>query len=273
MEGLGTFRNHASQTSTMPSPLTDADYNALSGALDRQNERDSLLVGNIAKWKATSEAACALEKTCRDNMIAAYFFGGVCRDCWNGKAPRDIDIVVDDAFWEEFNKAAAAHKPRANRFGGLKFSLHGTSVDAWPIAKTWTFANGLSRPTAVTQLPETTFLNIESVVAMVWHPEEPWVFQKGFYRAMESRTLEIQNFNNPHPALCIARIRKFVERDGWIPGDSVKAFELNYFKEGGKESDIVAATKVHYGDGVVLQGTSGARALSSDAKSGIARRA
>lgn len=134
---------------------------------------------------------------------------------------------------------------RCNSFGGMKFKLEGMDVDAWALDNTWAFAAGISYPASPTILPETTFLNIESVLAMVWHPDGPWMFEKGFFDAMRTRTIEIQNPNTPCPAMCVARIRKFESR-GWKRGASVDAFLEYHFANGLTEGDIADETSRHY---------------------------
>lgn len=229
------------------SRLTDEEYESLTGPLERENERKSQLVQKIQQWIQTCPAAQHLQNICRENLLAAYFFGGVCRDCWNSQEPRDIDVVVDDGFWETFLKKLGNIPTRTNRFGGLKLTLHGMNVDLWMASNTWAFQHSGTNLRSPTVLPETTFLNIESVVALIWHPEEPWVFQKGFFRAMESQTLEIQNPENPSPALCIARARRFLASGNWKKGESLTHFETYHKSLGLTETDIQTASQKHYG--------------------------
>jgi hypothetical protein len=216
-------------------------------------EAEETLLFRIQSWQEASPAARILVQISEEGHIPIYYFGGVCRACWDQQQPRDIDIVVDDLRWDLFQKKIhqllkeeQAPPPARNRFGGLKFELAGTHVDAWALSDTWAFAQRLPYPESPTILPETTFLNIESVLALIWHPEKPWMFHKGFFPAMESRVLEIQNPENPHPALCLARINKFLQQ-GWTAGQSVKAFQAFHTTRGITPADIEAAGNKHYG--------------------------
>lgn len=211
-----------------------------------RNTNQGRLLQDIAKWEASCAAAQRLKAICKEQRIHAYYFGGVCRSVAEGAEPRDIDVVVDVLMWKRFVIAIQGiTTTRTNSFGGMKFKLEGMDVDAWALDNTWAFATGISGPASPTLLPETTFLNIESVVAMVWHPDGPWMFEKGFFDAMRTRTIEIQNPNTPCPALCVARIRKFESR-GWKRGASVDAFLEYHFANGLTEGDIADETSRHY---------------------------
>lgn len=229
-----------------------------------------ILQQKLLAWQQSCPSARALRKLLAEEMIPAYFFGGVCRSLWDNQNPRDIDMVVDDVLWDKFKHAITKRidleknpsQMRYNRFGGLKFSLLSENdpeatltIDAWPISQTWAFANQISGPSSPTLLPETTLINVESIVALIWHPDdqdpnmEPWIFEKGFFDAMQSRTLEIQNEHTPDPALCIARIKKF-EKQGWKIGESVQAF-LDHHRAtpAGSDEAVKLATQKHYGNG------------------------
>lgn len=132
--------------------------------------------------------------------------------------------------WKNFLRAIDKIPYEKNRFGGLKFELQGTQIDAWPISQTWAFTSGQSLPDSPTILPETTLLNIESVVCLLWHPEEPWVFEKGFFEGMETRTLEIQNPATIYPVHCLERIQKYLDSGTWKAGESVTLFQ-EYWKQ------------------------------------------
>lgn len=227
--------------------LSEQDYEALNGPLERQNLRYQELETKLERWEKTSPTALKLRDICKTREIAAYYFGGVCRDVWNQKEPRDIDVVIENFHWEQFLKEVQQYKPKTNRFGGLKFKIEGKEVDAWAIGNTWAFTQGQSVPPCASRLPETTLLNIESVVSMVWHPEGKITFDKGFFQAMESKTLEIQTkwiSDIAFPALCIARINRHLESGDWKEGHSIKYFRSAHPVS---KEEIRAAHKSHYG--------------------------
>jgi hypothetical protein len=72
---------------------------------------------------------------------------------------------------------------------------------------TWAFASRKLGPATFDSLPRTTFLNVEAVAVEVW-PERGHgrhVFENKFFKAVLSRTLEINGAKNPFPELAVVR--------------------------------------------------------------------
>lgn len=135
-------------------------------------------------------------------------FGGFLRDLLLREArfvPRDLDLVVgqiDDRCLAEIVRPFLV---RRTRFGGYQLLLDGRRVDIWSLEHTWAFVMGLVRPASFAELPLTTFLNIEAVVAEVGEQGIGEVWEEGFFRAIDTRILNVNLAENPYPALCVVR--------------------------------------------------------------------
>ena len=136
----------------------------------------------------------------------AFFFGGLLRDLMlfgPSVTPRDVDIVVDSVR-ASFLEAVKVHLLRHNRFGGLHLESRGWLFDVWSLPSTWAFKEGVVSGDSFWNLPKTTFLNIQAVVAEVrprrGKPRE--IFSNGFFEALSTRILDINCEENPYPHLC-----------------------------------------------------------------------
>lgn len=155
-------------------------------------------------------------RTIRDFSITAgspcgviVLFGGVLRDLMtDGHAckPRDVDLVVDEHSLRRIEETFAERIVRRTRFGGLHLRINEIPIDLWSLPQTWAFEQGHIK-TEFEQLPRTTFLNVEAVIAR-FDPStqaEPEIFEYGFFEAMRTRVLEINFEPNPFPELCVIR--------------------------------------------------------------------
>jgi hypothetical protein len=116
--------------------------------------------------------------------------------------PRDVDIVVDGCSTEQLRYLFNDLPHRTTRFGGLRLD-HGITVDIWSLQDTWAFKNLLFAP-SFTELPKTTFLNVEAVVAGLHDRRRP-ILSAGFFEGIEEEILNINLEHNPYPALCVIR--------------------------------------------------------------------
>jgi hypothetical protein len=143
-----------------------------------------------------------------NEKIEGVFFGGFLRDLLLKPGhfiPRDVDIVVDGCSPEDLQALFSDFPHRRTRFGGLRFD-HGITFDIWPLIDTWAFKQ-LGRSPSFAELPRTTFLNIEAVVAGVAtpHSNRRSLFSAGFFEAVTEELLDINLEMNPYPALCVIR--------------------------------------------------------------------
>lgn len=136
-----------------------------------------------------------------------FFFGGLLKDLMvlgPAATPRDVDIVVSSVT-EEMTSLWATQVKRRTRFGGVHLDSKGWLVDVWQVSDTWAFKQGFFHGCSFEDLPKTTFLNIQAVVAEV-NPRPGKgrrIYSKGFFEAIKSRTIDINFEENPYPSLCV----------------------------------------------------------------------
>jgi hypothetical protein len=94
---------------------------------------------------------------------------------------------------------------RRTRFGGLHLAAGGMPFDVWPLEQTWAFQTGQGQEPSFAELPRTTFLNVEAVVAEITGPGAGTIHDGGAFEAALSRTLEINFEPNPSPLQCVVR--------------------------------------------------------------------
>jgi hypothetical protein len=216
------------------------DLNNLEAAIARIEQKNNCysprmqrLIDGIAKlrtYPVIGKPVKFFEKLSESEEIQSFYFGGVLRDVYLGFVPRDLDYVVNSGQWDRFEEATKTFQIKRNRFGGLKLNVFGVSVDAWSVGSTYAFAHEMTLPASPTKLPETTMLNAESIVLEVWAPEgKLWGFEKGFFDACDSKTLEIQNpwnydFQESSAPLQLGRIYRLQQKLGWNVGPVLKHY-------------------------------------------------
>ena len=138
-----------------------------------------------------------------------YLFGGTVREIllkMEDSQIRDLDVVINDEGFPRFREAFAPHITGTNRFGGLRLVLDRIPVDAWAVSSTWAFQTGHVPHAFRHRLPETTFLNIDSVVFEITPGRVRRRLMAGpFLEAIENNVLDIVLPENPHPSLAAVR--------------------------------------------------------------------
>jgi len=171
-----------------------------------------ILASRLARLLDTTETGRTIREfanTAGSRCGMLVVFGGVLRDLMtDGDAckPRDVDLVVDEHSLRRIEEAYAEQIVRRTRFGGLHLRINDVPIDLWSLPHTWAFEQGHIK-TDFEQLPRTTFLNVEAVIAR-FNPStqtEPEIFEHGFFEAMRTRVLEINFEPNPFPELCVIR--------------------------------------------------------------------
>jgi hypothetical protein len=161
-------------------------------------------------------------------------FGGWARDHIAARAmaraiePKDVDLVVDNVSVDTLEAIAHRAAPKAsierNAFDGLRMSFDGLPVDAWPLAKTYTFVARGMVP-AFESLPATTVFTIESVI---FKPRQSWpeplVLEAGFYDALDERVLELQDGERPFPEFQVGRALQLAQRLELVLSPRLMAF-------------------------------------------------
>jgi hypothetical protein len=186
-----------------------------------------------------------------DHDWTAVLFGGVLRDLMLGigsHRPRDVDIVVEGATSNELLRVFHDLVLRRNRFGGLQLARRGLAVDVWPLSATWAFSQFDDGQDTLSNLPKTTFLNIEAVAIevanAVGRPRK--VYSSGFFESLDQRVLELNFPQNPFPALCVVRSLVMARKLGFGIGPRL----ANYIRVHSRDltmEDLVVAQSQHYG--------------------------
>lgn len=183
---------------------------------------------------------------------SAVLFGGVLRDLaifGPAAQPRDIDVVVTGVSEALLFATLQPFVQRRTRFGGLQLSSAGVEVDLWPLESTWGLTHlRIFRP-SFADLPNTTFLDIEAVVAGVpLRGQEPGPFHEaGFFDSIERRTIDINLEANPYPLLCLAKSLNLASRLGFSIGPGLSQFAYDLLSTV-KDADLaVAHAGVHSG--------------------------
>lgn len=155
----------------------------------------------------------------RESKSHAVFFGGTLRSLLLARMsprrmtrigrPRDIDIVVDGINLEDLRTQFASMVSRETRFGGLQLKRLKMQFDVWPLKRTWSFVHDETPTPTFSDLPYTTFFNVEAIAVDVWaEPGSTRSIYSGddqFFDGMLSRTIEINREDNPFPVLSVAR--------------------------------------------------------------------
>ena len=152
----------------------------------------------------------------RAAKLRAVFFGGVLRSLLISRLhhhkpgrPRDIDIVVQGQSLDSLREHFAGFISRETRFGGLQLRRSQWQFDVWPLERTWAFiSDELNAPT-FSNLPRTTFFNLESIAAEIWpQPGQPRMIYSGddqFFDGIMNEVLELNREENPYPGLGVVR--------------------------------------------------------------------
>lgn len=165
------------------------------------------------KWK---EPIARTIEEIKDLEWRAVFFGGMLRSLLISRLlyhqlgkPRDIDIVVQGVSLEDLRERFRPAIARDTRFGGLQIRRRMWQFDLWPLERTWAFSsNGAAAP-QFSDLPFTTFFNLEAIAVDVWpqrhHPRAIYSGDDQFFKGIMERILELNREENPYPTLGVVR--------------------------------------------------------------------
>lgn len=143
-------------------------------------------------------------------------FGGAVREFNDSKfniVPRDFDIVVKkynkninlDNLLNEFSY-------KKNRFNGYKIQADSLEFDIWEIENTWAFKEkkvSCSEEDYIAKLPDTVFLNIDSVVYNITKQQ---VYYNRYKEAMKYKVLDVVLTDNPYIELNMLRAILFKKK-------------------------------------------------------------
>ena len=148
----------------------------------------------------------------------AYLCGGALRDVLMSEGrivPRDFDIIVAYASQDDIYSLFSDHTNlRKTRLGGWCVQAGDYSIDIWPLSETWAFKTNGIQGKGFSDFTRSTFLDIDAVAAdLSCKQGRPrTLYSHGFFRAILSRTIEINFKENPYPAGCIVKALRIAIR-------------------------------------------------------------
>jgi hypothetical protein len=200
----------------------------------------------------------------RHANVRAVFFGGTLRSLILSRLqsgrfgrPRDVDIVVSGTTLEQLRQHFHGSIRRETRFGGLQLERMSWQFDVWPLERTWAFRASRELEPHFSNLPFTTFFNLEAIAVDVWAPPgQPRVIYSGddqFFDGILDRMLEINQEENPFPVLCVVRSLVFILMTGFAIGPRLAQY-LARHASGVSDHELAEVQLKHYGRERIDQG-------------------
>ncbi|MGI4791109.1 MAG: hypothetical protein ACRYFS_19960 [Janthinobacterium lividum] len=184
--------------------------------LDQQDRLTRLVEKFICNpdpaWAPLREVLQIISK---QSWHACLFGGLMCRLLAHGfnYKPRDVDIVLAGASTGDLQRVFAEYPHSWTRFGGIRVQWKGWTFDLWPLDQTWAFRERVIRPFGsgilygFDRLPESTFLDIEAVAVELTDDLQKvhQVYEKGFFKAIQSKQVNINLEYNSSPEQAVVR--------------------------------------------------------------------
>lgn len=193
----------------------------------------------------------------RKTDVQSVFFGGTLRSLLLSRIyankfgrPRDVDIVITGATIEALRDQFEAIVSRETRFGGLQLRRREWQFDLWPLHQTWAFVRDKVSEPEFSELPRTTFFNMESIAVEVW--AQPGCARKvfsgddQFFEGILNQTLEINREENPYPELCVLRALIMASTLDFAIGPRLATYIAKH-GEHLTENDLEYVQHKHYG--------------------------
>lgn len=211
--------------------------------------RISRLVSGRDAW---SLPCYEILKRIRSRQERAFLCGGAVRDLLlssyrAGMIPRDLDIVLGYGTVKDVARLFKAYKQRWNCYGGVSIQVKDWSIDIWSLQKTWACQENLVEIKGFCDFPKTTFLDIEAVAVQLFckRGRKREIYSKGFFKAIASRTVEINLEPNPNPTSCIIRALNVARTYGFRMGPKLARYVLHYAK-GMELEELFALYQLRY---------------------------
>jgi hypothetical protein len=187
-----------------------------------------------------------------------YLVGGFLRDAVvnpNSLWPRDFDVVVDGCSSEELRNVFVDIVVGHNRFGGLALrqAVHGSrrqtvqqlQFDVWRLQDTWAVRE-FALPHSIDAFVHTPFLNIDSIAISIGPGDDYLnIFEHGFFHAIETCVVEINEPTNPFPVLCAIRGLTIASTLNFVIGPQLAKFVYELATKVSLE-EFVTAQLAHY---------------------------
>lgn len=193
----------------------------------------------------------------RQANVRAVFFGGTLRSLLLSRLqrgrfgrPRDVDIVVAGVNLDSLRAQFGEMITRETRFGGLQLRRMEWQFDVWPLQNTWAFLENGGRDAHFSELPSTTFFNLEAVAVDVWAPpgrrRSIYAGDGQFFDGIVDEVLEINQVENPFPALCIVRSLVLASSIGFAIGPRLARYLVRH-APAVDDHDLLETQRKHYG--------------------------
>jgi hypothetical protein len=214
-------------------------------------------------WHDISHVVDAIQR----NQWLAVFFGGTLRSLLMSRLvhgrpgrPRDVDIVIQGPPLEILRELFGSLISRETRFGG--FHLHDSEwdFDVWPLERTWGIVQDRIAHPDFSNLPNTTFLNIEAAAIDIWPgtngERQIYSGDDQFFKAIIDRVVEVNRVENPFPELCVVRSLVLVSELDFCIGRGLAHYVATH-GPAISETELETVQHRHYGEvrvpGVILQ--------------------
>lgn len=201
-------------------------------------------------------AAVAVLKDWERRGMAPILFGGVLRDLvvmGRRYYPRDVDVVLQRGTTDGILVDLSEHQYRLNRFGGVHLCLNRWAFDVWPLERTWAFTQDNTLAPNASNLPKTTFLDVEAIAVTFNGPDRiGQIISNGFFEAIEKRCIGINYRPNPFPGLSAIRTLVTASKLRFAISVDLARYFVNAVAKFGVE-ELIHAQEHHYGK-VIFRG-------------------
>lgn len=152
-------------------------------------QKDTLIgkiKNQIEHYKTESALFCSFWNSLLDQENF-YIIGGAIRSIYNGKKPRDLDIVLKSGIDCVLKSIGNTIPVSRNYYGGFKIDFNGISVDFWDFENHWAFKSGVL-PADEKFLAESCFFDFD---ALVYSPITDYLDIGRYLQAIDKRTIDI----------------------------------------------------------------------------------
>jgi hypothetical protein len=171
------------------------------------------------------------EKSLRQGWTT-YLCGGALRNLIleEKQLPRDLDIVINFASYEELKKEFSGFPSRPTNLGGICLQIQDWSIDIWPLSETWALKRiGQQKRDDIASFLQTTFLDIDAIAVQLFAKtrKKREIYSKGFFEAIENNCIEVNLAENPNPSVCIVKSLMLRYKFGFQIGPRLSKYILN----------------------------------------------